>query len=296
MSLITILICLAIERFFGNLDHLRQFAWFDKYTDFIFEKIAAYSFRDGPLGVIVIVAGIAIPIWTVFYYALKDVEMISFTGLVIAVVTVLYCLGPKDPTRQVTRYIDALEADENPNNEAAALYAGKFLSSELSDNPAVVAQDVKQQLFVATNDRIVGVLFWFVMLGPLGAVLFRMACLLKEREITINTGYAKAAHDFYDIMIWPSARICVLGFAVAGSFVGALSHLNEWSALWKRDSSEILIKSGLGSLHDESYKQTINVGDEPDIGSVKEALSLTQRTSIALLAILAVLTMAGWLA
>jgi membrane protein required for beta-lactamase induction len=295
MSLITILFCLAIERFFGNLDHLRQFAWFDNYSDFIFKKLESYSFRDGPLGLIVIVAGIAIPIWTVFYYALKDVEMISLTGLIIAVVTVLYCLGPKDPTRQVQRYIDAL-ATEQPDNEAAALYAGKFLNSELNDNPAAVAQDVKQGLFIAANDRIIGVFFWFVILGPLGAVLFRMACLLKEREDTINTGYAKAAHDFYDIMIWPSARVCLLGFAVAGSFIGALSHLSEWSALWKRDSNEILIKSGLGALHDESYQQPINIDDETDIESVKEALSLTQRTAIALLAILAVLTMVGWLA
>ncbi len=295
MSLITILFSLAIERFFGNLDHLRQFAWFDSYSDFVFKKLESYSFRDGPLGLIVIVAGIAIPIWTIFYYALKDVEMISLTGLIIAVITVLYCLGPKDPTRQVKRYIDALDSGEQADQEAAALYAGKFLNAELNDNPAIVAQDVKQRLFIAANDRIIGVFFWFVLLGPLGAVLFRMACLLKEREDTINTGYAKAAHDFYDIMIWPSARICLLGFAVAGSFIGALSHLSEWSALWKRDSNEILVKSGLGALHDESYKKVINPEAEPDIESVKEALSLTQRTAIALLAILAVLTMVGWL-
>ncbi len=292
MSLITILLCLAIERFFGNLDHLRQFAWFDKYTDFILTKLQAYSFRDGPLGLIVVIAGIATPIWTVFYYALKDVEVISLTGLVIAVITVLYCLGPKDPSRQVNRYLDAVERDDL---EASALYAEKFLKQDINDNLAVVAQDVKQELFIATNDRIVGVLFWFVMLGPLGAVLFRLSCLLKEKESTINNGYSKAAHDFYDIMIWPSARICVLGFAVAGSFIGALSHLTEWSALWKRDSNEIIIKSGLGAMHDESFQKEINLESKPDYDLVKDALSLTQRTSIALLAILAVLTMVGWL-
>ncbi|MFV1982271.1 MAG: regulatory signaling modulator protein AmpE [Thiohalomonadales bacterium] len=293
MSLITILVCLVIERFFGNLDYLRQFTWFDKYSDFIFEKLEAYSFRDGPLGLIIIVGGIAIPIWTVFYYALKDVEIVSLTGLVIAVITVLYCLGPKDPARQVNRYIDAMEL---PDNEAAALYAGKFLKTELNDNPAVVAQDIKLELFIAANDRIIGVLFWFVVLGPLGAVLFRMACLLKERENTIDTGYAKAAHDFYDIMVWPSARVCVLGFAISGSFIGALSHLNEWSALWKRNSNEVLVKSGLGALHDESFNQSFNADDKPDVNSVKEALLLIQRNYIALLAILAVLTISGWLA
>lgn len=293
MSLITILVCLVIERFFGNLDYLRQFTWFDKYSDFIFEKLEAYSFRDGPLGLIIIVGGIAIPIWTVFYYALKDVEIVSLTGLVIAVITVLYCLGPKDPARQVNRYIDAMEL---PDNEAAALYAGKFLKTELNDNPAVVAQEIKLELFIAANDRIIGVLFWFVVLGPLGAVLFRMACLLKERENTIDTGYAKAAHDFYDIMVWPSARVCVLGFAISGSFIGALSHLNEWSALWKRNSNEVLVKSGLGALHDESFNQSFNTDDKPDVNSVKEALLLIQRNYIALLAILAVLTISGWLA
>ncbi len=293
MSLITILFCLAIERLFGNLDHLRKFAWFEQYTSFILDKLNGYSFKDGPLGLIVIVAGIALPIWTVFYYAHLDVALISFTGLVIAVVTVLYCLGPKDPVRQVKRYIDAMEQSDH---EAATLYAGKFLKTELNDNPAVVAQEVKQGLFVATNDRIVGVLFWFVMLGPLGAVLFRMACLLRERESVIENGFTKAVHDFYDIMVWPSARICILGFAIAGSFIGAISHLSEWSALWKRDSNEVVIKSGLGGFHDESYQQPISDDAEPDIESVKEALSLTQRTSIALLAFLAILTMVGWLA
>jgi len=293
MSLITILFCLAIERFIGNLDHLRQFAWFDIYSNFVFDKLESYSFRDGPLGLIIIVAGIAVPIWTVFYYAHQNVEMVSVTGLVIAIVTVLYCLGPKDPARQVSRYIDAMTI---PDREAGDLYAGKFLNTELNENPAIVAQDVKQALFIATNDRIIGVFFWFIMLGPLGAVLFRLACMIKERETSVKNGYSKAAFDFYDIMIWPSARICLLGFAVAGSFIGALSHLREWSALWKRDSNEMLIKSGLGALHDESYQKKFTDSDEPNIESVKDALSLTQRTSIALLAILSVLTIAGWLA
>jgi len=293
MSLITLLFCLGIERFFGNLDHLRQFAWFDTYTDFIFEKLEPYSFRDGPLGVIVIVAGIAVPIWTIFYYAHRDVETVSLTGFVIAIVTVLYCLGPKDPIRQVKRYIDAMAI---PDKDAGDLYASKFLKTELNDNPAIVAQDVKLALLIATNDRIIGVLFWFIVLGPLGAVLFRLACLLKEREQTVKSGYSKATHDFYDIMIWPSARVCLLGFAVSGSFIGALSHLTDWSALWKRDSNEIIIKSGLGSMHDESYQKKFSEYDEPNIESVKDTVSLIQRTSIALLAILAVLTIAGWLA
>jgi len=150
---------------------------------------------------------------------------------------------------------------------------------------------VKERLFIKLVTNILGVVFWFIILGPVGAVLFRANCLLKNRYQGAHNGFAGAINDLYRILIWIPARLAVIGFAVTGSFVHTLESLNHFSDLWKMDSEKLLIECGLGALSSGVQVEE----NQPDLIGIQMALALSKRTVIAWLTVLGILVIAGWL-
>ena len=97
-------------------------------------------------------------------------------------------------------------------------------------------------------------------------------------------------------MNWLPARICVLSYAVAGSFVDTMSYWNGISDLWLRDSEEFIIVSGVGALRYEQRAGREHYEDgEPDIDTLRHALSLVKRAIIVWVVLLGLLTVTGWL-
>ena len=97
-------------------------------------------------------------------------------------------------------------------------------------------------------------------------------------------------------MIWLPARICVLSYAIAGSFVDTMSYWNGLSDLWLRDSEEFIVISGLGALRYEESKDRHDFDEnEPDATSIQHALSLVKRAIIVWIVLLSLLVVTGWL-
>ena len=129
----------------------------------------------------------------------------------------------------------------------------------------------------------------------MGAVLFRLTCLLKENQKKETDDFADACRELYQIMIWLPARICVLSYAVAGSFVETMSYWNGLSDLWLRDSEEFIVVSGIGTLRYELRKDREDDDEEPDLAGIHHALSLVKRAVIVWIVLLSLLIVTGWL-
>ena len=55
MNLISILIALAVETFSPNIHELRRFNWFNRYSDTLYQRLDGQSWRNGPVGIIMVV-------------------------------------------------------------------------------------------------------------------------------------------------------------------------------------------------------------------------------------------------
>jgi len=284
MSFIAILLSIVFELSVKSLEGWRQFGWFSTLTDWVLHQMQKSSLRDGPVAVLAILAPLVLGVWLVF--ALLSHVWILF-GFLFSVFILLMSLGPVDPMRQAHDYLRAMQAGDS--NEAN-LHAEALCAHQPDDDPVVTAEQVKQATLIRLCENILGIFFWFLVLGPLGAVLFRATCLLHLRYTGVQGGLADAVSDLYRILIWIPARLSVIAFALVGGFVDTLRSLQHISDLWKRDSESLLVEAGLGALPASQHDD-----QSPDLDGVHEVLMLAKRTVVAWLAVLGLMVIAGWL-
>jgi AmpE protein len=284
MSFIAILLSIVFELSIKSLESWREFGWFSTLTDWVLLQMQKSSLRDGPVAVLAILAPVVLGVWLVA--AILGHIWIVFS-FIFSVFVLLMSLGPVDPMRQAHDYLQAMHAGDTAeaNKHAEALCA-----RAVADDPVVTAEQVKQALLIRLCENILGIFFWFLVLGPVGAVLFRATCLLRLRYDGVQGGLANAIVDLYRILFWIPARLSAIAFAVVGGFVETLQSLQHFSDLWKRDSESLLIEAGLGAIPSSTTEDT-----QPDLNGVQEILALTKRAVVAWLTVLALMVIAGWL-
>ncbi len=284
MNLISILIALAIETFYRPVQEWRRFDWFERYVDGFLARAEEQTWRDGPLGLLLVLGSVVFGVWLV--EAMLD-GVAAFFGFLFGIAVLVYCLGPKDLEAELDEFIDAMERGDK---EAACLRATALLGHDVGDNEQTMLEQVKAGLVIEANNRLFAVIFWFMLLGPVGAALFRSTVVLRRHLRLIDSGFARSVEDLYRILIWLPARLLVLGFALAGSFVDTVSRWRAFSDIWAADSESLLVESGLGAIAHEPHAET----GKPDLEGVIQLMALIKRTLLVWLAALALMTLTGW--
>lgn len=280
MSLIAIILALVVESFFEQLEKWRDFTWFGHWHDWVSEHFSITRFKDSPLAVVAVFLPVIVLVWLLEY--LLDGVWGLFSYL-FAVVVLIYSIGPIDIVRHVQGYVRGMRNDDSAS---AKQHAELILNQPIADSDHDITQQLKKAILVRANDSLFGTLFWFIVIGAQGAILFRMACLLKERYAGVHGGMAESCRDLYRILIWLPARVCVVGFALAGDFLGTFQMWQRAADFFKTDSESLLVESGLGALNSVDA----SADDAPDIDGVANTMALVKRTVVVFLAILALLT------
>ena len=284
MNLISILIALAVEAFYPAIQELRRFNWFYRYSDTLYKRLEGQSWRDGPLGVILVVGSVVFGVWLVGAMLAGVAAAFSFLfGLAVLIFT----LGPRDLAKEVHEFSEAVERGDY---EAGEIIATRLVGYDISGSPIEATRHVMEGILVQSNVRMFGILLWFMLLGPVGAVLFRLSCELKNYSSENESGFAAATRDLYRIMIWLPTHLVVLGFALAGSFVDTVSLWKSYNEIWKTDSEAFLIESGIGAISHDPHDEE----GTPDLEGVHQIMALVKRTLLVWLAALALLTLTGW--
>ncbi|NOY62819.1 MAG: cobalamin biosynthesis protein [Gammaproteobacteria bacterium] len=155
------------------------------------------------------------------------------------------------------------------------------------------------------NDAIFAVIFWFIIGGAQGVVIYRLVNTLDamwgyRNERYNHFGWGAARLD--DLMNFIPARLTALGYALAGKTQIALRCWQKQGAYWKSPNAGPVMASGAGSLGLQlggaaSYHGTVEErpllgeGRQPAIDDIDCALNLIRRT---LLIWLLVLFLGAW--
>ena len=142
-------------------------------------------------------------------------------------------------------------------------------------------------------------LFWFfLLLGPFGAVLQRLSSILDllwghRYERFAEFGWAAARFD--DLLGWIPARITALSYALMGSFEDALHCWRRRMGVWSDINSGPLLASGFGAMHMQACEALPEEGEYevkptelsvvPDAGHVRRVVALVWRVLLLWLAI-----------
>jgi len=294
MKLIALALGLILEHVATELLHLRELRWFDRYYDF---GLARLKKLRGPLvhaGIGVILLVLAVPVLLVSHLlqgpgVLWDPDYLAF-----AVVVVFLCLGPRDLGSEVDEYCAAVESGDTETAERVLVEITE------AENPGVGdVEVVEDAIFIQAPNRIFGVVFWFIVLGPVGAWLFRISDLLRRRaafesvrDAELRPAVLPAIEAVYGALKWIPARLTVLGFALSGSFDGAMnawkSHAPDTGAPIDRNNDELAARVGKAAM--------AGALDEPphSSGAARNAMRLVTRTLFIWIALLALMTIFGW--
>jgi adenosylcobinamide-phosphate synthase len=175
-------------------------------------------------------------------------------------VLVLYLtLGFRQFSHHFTDIRDALEAGKE--DRARELLA-QWRHVDASELPrSELLRHVIEFSLVAAHRHVFGVFFWFVALsslglGPMGAVLYRMAEFASRYWAykshttgeTTHDGLLRLSAQLFGWMDHVPARMTAFGFAVVGNFEEAIESWRRHAALWTQANEGILLASAAGAV------------------------------------------------
>ena len=283
MKLIVILMACAMDYSVHVLGKVRDFSWFFCYCHLIERRCAHWSVWNGPVSVLfVLVPPLTIFSAVCYLLCLWHVAVYFLFSLLV----LLYCLGPGNLFYQVQDYLDA-ENDEDASDESVSAKAS-LISDGTDHNIRDSGFYLIESILLQSNRRIFAVLFWFIVLGPVGALLYRLVSELQKQGGKTDNGYSVSVNDLYAILNWPSSRLLVAGFALAGSLVHVFE---EWrlvdnGSVFQNDA--VIKAAGLAAVQFED--------DFRDLSAwVHEVNGLVKRTLALWLAIVGLVALRGWL-
>ncbi len=286
MSFLAVLFALLLDQAFRQAERVRDARWFSAYAESFAGMTRSTDPARATLGAVLIVLVPAVAALFVGDILAHIWEGFSF---VFAAAVFWFCLGPRDLHAQVEAYIEAAQRGDEP---AAKALAAEILDAVPPASPVERTQVLTQRVFKEANARQFGVLFWFGILGPGGAILYRCADLLKRRAAPDVTAECRAAAArLLGVLDWIPAHLTALGYALAGSFEDAVSDLKAYyhdcTLHFFQVSDDVLVFSGMGAVRG-------TVGEETGITRLKSALGLVRRTLLIWLVLYALFSIFQW--
>lgn len=150
------------------------------------------------------------------------------------------------------------------------------------------------------NDGVFGALFWFILAGAPGAIVYRLANTLDAMWGYKNARYLKfgwAAARLDDLLNWPPARLTALTYALLGKTRLAFKCWREQAPLWDSPNAGPVMAAGAGALgirlggpacyqgewHD---RPVLGAGPTPSANDIGRALALVRHGVVLWLAAL----------
>lgn len=294
MTLIGIIIALVCEHMLSHVERWREHAWFTAHAQRLRQRLPAGALWNTGWGLLPLLLPILIVVG-LLQVLLSDGIYVIF-ALPLAVLVLLLCLGPRDIAEELTSYFEARDRGdaEAMQRIESDLYAGPGRLSEHPGQPRLVRASLLQ-----AHERLFGVLLWFFIAGPFGAVLYRLAAALPRTLTAINAGEKlhDAAHRLHALLAWVPAHLIAALYGLAGSTDDALK---AWRAIrsdeddWATRTWRLPAEVGTAALQIEDDVSGNPVRQDLD-AHLHAALSLIQRTLVILLGVFALFTVGGWL-
>ncbi|HEX7055255.1 MAG TPA: CobD/CbiB family protein [Burkholderiales bacterium] len=105
-----------------------------------------------------------------------------------------------------------------------------------------------EEALIAAHRHVFGVLLWYLILpGPSGAILYRLAAYLAGRWKPLGA-FGEFAQRAFHLLEWPAVRLTATAFAVVGDFEDAVYCWRTQSRAWPDPDEGIVLAAGAGAM------------------------------------------------
>ena len=271
---------------------LRRFHWWARWLDWIGTHAGEGGFWQGRSGLWL--ALLPPVLLVLLLQVLLHDRLWGLLGLLFGVVVLVCAWGPRDLDIDVEAALDT----SDPESRGARL-------AQLAPEPGVAMTEdalLPGSLMRSALRRWFAPLFWFLLLGPVGAALYRLA----ERAALVEAARlpeenAAGARVLLQWLEWPVAQLMALALALAGNFDLVF---RAWRAAggdrWQVQSGFLeaagraAVRGELAEEAEDYLREGEPVPFAGDLVELRDAMSLVWRMLLVWLAVLALLVIAGW--
>lgn len=249
MEFLTLLITLGLLQLWGSGGLFQQDGWFDEIVDFCSGQIASSPLR------LLISIGLPCSVLLIIMW-IVDSLLFGLISLLVYVSVLLFSLGRGEFNDAIHRYLVFWnDGDLEQAAEAGTEIAGEITDSnpdqkEGADNiqgaQISLHERVRSIILYKGFERWFAVVFWFLVLGPVGALAYRLS-YNSGRSLILNEDDRKQALELVQYLDWIPARLLMLAFALTGNFVNGFNHC--WQSMWHNQNiKELLDVSALAAI------------------------------------------------
>lgn len=262
MTFITILICLALQRFV-NLGGIEN-KWFKLYLDKLQPII--HKFNKW-----IIILLIILPVFVVLglLHILLLWRLFGLFYLILASIVLFVSMDARDLRHLLIEYFANYEKN---NFTAAAESVNNFIDQPAPTNPQELARVVTKTILYKSCEKIFVVLFWFIILGIYGAAGYCLIDLIRKTASEIDQksphkkglDYAELstlAVKIQNILDWLPTRILGFSYALAGNFMSGFTYCIKHLQTSYTENPKVAVESGLTALDidlEDNSKASIN--------------------------------------
>lgn len=284
MTFLTVLITFVYRHLMSEAGAPHRFGWFEAYCRRLWTLGLSGRRAVHAWGAILVLAPVLlVTVWLQWLAA--DLGWLVTLGF--GVFVLLMSLGPGDLPADTEAFIAARDVGDDAQATAVAetLCLGDAPREEPQRSFAVA-----RAVVILANRRLVGPVFWFVVVGPVGAIVYRLIQVLDER---VGTGDCPAALHHSSGRLrraadWLPGRVTAAGYAIAGSFdavAQAWRNVDQAVDDELTGTEALLASAGLAALETFPEDAEALVGDA-DVSAysglmppvVEDALALVRRS------------------
>lgn len=269
------------------------------------------QFNDGQYrhGIVAWLIGVAAPALLLSLAYMMLLDSYPFVALALAIVTLYLTMGFRQFSHHFTNVQLALHAGDL--DHARKLLADwRGVSGErLGSNE--IARLAMEQALIASHRHVFAPLICFGLLGPGGALFYRLALFAREYWKDDRSGieaarFGQFSQRAFFAIDWLPLRITAIGFAVTGDFEDAIFCWRTQAVGWPEPEEGILLASGAGAMgvrlglpvQDSVYgvedRPEMGLGDDADADFMQSAIGLAWRTLALYLLVMALIWIASW--
>lgn len=308
MSLLAVITALLLEQLHPLSSRKYLHGWLTDYADFFQRQFNAGEQTQGRIAWLLAVLPLLAAVVVVFWLLCK---MHPVFGWAFSILVLYLTMGFRQFSHYFTRIHQALQSGEL--DEARRLLSSWRGIHAHELNREEVARLAIEEALLASHHHVFGVIVWFVItsvlgLGPVGAVLYRLALFLNaswRRGTEVDSGrFGEFAQRAISVLEWLPLRITAMTFAIVGNFEDTVYCWRTQAANWPDKDAGILLASGAGALGVRLGmpipeggmpldRPEMGIGDDADADFMQSAIGLVWRSIALWLLLLLLMTLAN---
>ncbi|MFV0456247.1 MAG: regulatory signaling modulator protein AmpE [Pseudomonas sp.] len=206
----------------------------------------------------------------------------GWLSLPLHLLVLLYALGRGHAKRELGPFRDAWR---RADSEAAALVAERDFGLAAAD-PRSLMGAIQAHLLWRSHQGFFAVIFWYLLLGPMAALAYRLLALATEHSQL--AGVRERAAQLQHAFDWLPVRVLLVSFGLAGNFVTVNRMLLPELLNWHISARQLLAKVGPAAAEAGETKV-----EEAGIEQLDALESLLVRARVLWYAIIAIWTILG---